>query len=89
MLLKCPKCGNEVVQGACRQHYCGNCAMVVDDADCIKEQTNEEWFTNLSTEEKAKALETIIRSVLVLRSPMCHDVCNREFWEKWLKEKHE
>ena len=51
-------------------------------------QTNEKWFCSLSTEEKAKALETIIRSVLVQRQPICHDVCNREFWETWLKEKH-
>lgn len=53
-----------------------------------KPHTNEHWFCLLSTEEKAKALETIIRNVLVQRPPMCHDICNREFWGTWLKEKH-
>lgn len=55
----------------------------------IIEQTNEEWFcTTASTEERAMELESVIRRVLVQRAPMCHEVTSREFWEKWLKEKH-
>lgn len=70
---------------------CGTiCQFYIEDVECdnYKPKTNEDWFCQLSTEEKAKALETIIRNVLVQRPPMCHDICNREFWETWLKEKH-
>lgn len=31
--------------------------------------TNEEWFNSLSTEEKAKVLETIIIKYLLLKQP--------------------
>ena len=51
--------------------------------------TNEEWFCKMaSTEERAMELESVIRRILVQRAPMCHEVTSREFWEKWLKEKH-
>ena len=70
--------------------YCARSGIEEVGCDRYKKDmtTNEEWLHTLNTEEKAFALETIIRSVLVQRSPMCHDVCNREFWERWLKEKH-
>lgn len=91
--MKCPKCNgkgeffNEVYNDGKRRREilikCNKC-----NGTGYVDMTNEEWLHTLNTEEKAFALETIIRSVLVLRSPMCHDVCNREFWERWLKEKH-
>ena len=53
-------------------------------------QTNEEWFTSLSTEDKAKWLSQ--------RSQILYDCGQRdvfpktmyeEDWETWLKEKHD
>ena len=72
----------------CQRHIGQNFDSCILFSRNSKPITNEEWLHTLNTEEKAFALETIIRSVLILRSPMCHDVCNREFWERWLKEKH-
>ena len=88
----CPKCGGKgYVYNALGSFNedCGHCQGTGNVRVEGEPITNEEWFNTMNTEEKAFALETIIRSVLVLRSPMCHDVCNREFWERWLKEKHE
>jgi len=47
-----------------------------------QEQTNEEWFCGLPTEEKAAFLDNIPYSDL-------YDQYDRMDWEKWLKEKHE
>ena len=43
------------------------------------EQTNEEWFTSLSTEEKAKRIINIA----------VNSDCDYRTIVKWLKEKHE
>ena len=54
------------------------------------EQTNEEWFDSLTTEEKAKVFANATYSTAV--APMEILVCGKEFeqkkWEMWLKEKH-
>ena len=52
------------------------------------ELTNEEWFANLTTEEKAKVLETIIIKYLLMKQPKCYEITKREFWELWLKQPH-
>lgn len=97
--MKCPNCDgsgivNEPIYNKShtliKNWAIKKCDMCNGSGEYIGEpMTNEEWLHTLNTEEKAFALETIIRSVLVQRPPMCHDVCNREFWERWLKEKHE
>ena len=49
-----------------------------------REQTNEEWFCSLSTEEKAKFIAKIdikTKDADVLNAYARH-------WFKWLKEKH-
>ena len=87
----CPNCdgkGKTTEYDGLRKFWCDYKCDVCNGTGEV-DMTNEEWLHTLNTEEKALALETIIRSVLVLRSPMCHDVYNREFWERWLKEKHE
>lgn len=53
-----------------------------------KNQTNEKWFCQLPTEEKAKVLETIIIKYLLLKQPKCYEITKREFWEMWLKQPH-
>jgi len=91
--MKCKKC-----DGTGYYHAYG----IFDDIQCsVKHKcelcngtgempvTNEEWFCKMaSTEERAMELESVIRRILVQRAPMCHEVTSREFWEKWLKEKH-
>ena len=42
------------------------------------EQTNEEWFCGLSTEEKAKALGKVAYTVMTYNEAL-----------RWLKEKHD
>ena len=51
--------------------------------------TNEEWFCSLSVEDKAMALEEVVRNKMLEPKPFCHEVANNEYWLKWLKEKHE
>lgn len=54
-----------------------------------KPMTNEEWFTNLSTEEKARFLACEF-------TVACDDYAysnnketwNEKYWLEWLKEKH-
>ena len=71
--------------------------MVWDDVPCEGcdgtgeiEVTNEEWFCQLSTKEKAKVLSNATYSsvfnsdILVLGKEAEH-----KKWELWLKEKHE
>ena len=53
-----------------------------------KEQTNEEWFCQLSTEEKAKWITenlSVYADDWVKRD---EKLLNPATWEKWLKEKH-
>ena len=59
-----------------------------DDIDGKEPMTNEEWFCSLSTEEKAKVLETIIIKYLLLKQPKCYEITKREFWEMWSKQPH-
>lgn len=60
----------------------------IDEMKKHKPMTREYWFCSLSTEEKAMELESVIRSILVQRHPMCYMVSNHEFWENWFKQPH-
>lgn len=55
------------------------------------EQTEEEWFCELSTKEKAEFLDAIHTSYCVT-GDWLHDEdvhrMKREDWEKWLKQPH-
>ena len=64
---------------------CGACEhlQVCRNSELAKvPMTNEEWFTSLSTEEKAWFLTKACAGRL--------EACERiSFWVEWLKEKHE
>ena len=52
--------------------------------------TNEEWFCQLSTKEKAKVLSNATySSVLNSGILVLGKEAERKKWELWLKEKHE
>lgn len=55
------------------------------DASCYKplEQTNEEWFCELSTEEKAKWLENKMTWAAQEQGTF-----TAKGWEMWLKQPH-
>lgn len=76
--------------------YCDNadkvnyCAGYIFDDSKPKMQTNEEWFCNLSTEEKAKVFANATYSTAL--APMEILALDKEFeqkkWEMWLKQPH-
>ena len=59
--------------------------------DFIGEQTNEEWFCGLSTEEKANFFhDIVIRAVQATWDGKKPDYPAYLYdWKKWLKEKHQ
>ena len=87
--MKCPRCdGSGIAE-----------AIQVSENDCEfipceycegqgEVQTNEEWFCALSTEEKAETLSNVIRKAWIGYVSKECNVDSWEFWEKWLKEKH-
>ena len=54
-----------------------------------KEQNNEEWFCDLSTEKKAEVIAEKIKHAQLQYVPTYGTFTNSDWWEKWLKEKHE
>lgn len=52
----------------------------------IEEQTNEEWFCSLNTEQKAKAITDFIKRTANAKEIELN--INKEAWIRWLKEKH-
>ena len=88
--MKCPKCG-----GTGKEYWNGN-VFCNTGFECDKcngtgniEQTNEEWFCRLSTEEKAEWLSN--------RDEFVYDCGQRGFtpkimdkdeWQQWLKQPH-
>lgn len=82
--MKCPKCNGS---GWDDEHMikCLKC----DNG--VIEQTNEEWFCGLSTEEKARVLDVIHWEIQNYRDdhPSIEDDDVSGFYLKWLKEKHE
>ena len=75
----------------CGDNACAKCKYtdrcVNSDA---REQTNEEWFANLTTEEKADVLNGFVMEAyyngLDGKIPKMH--CYKDF-QHWLKEKHD
>ena len=65
---------------------CGGNGYVKDN-----EQTNEEWFDTLSTEEKAEFIATqcFWSYCAGFRGKLETKYASGEYWDKWLKEKHE
>ena len=55
----------------------------------VEPMTNEEWFTSLSTEEKARFLEMICYSAWGDINSRFKDMADYTDWIEWLKEKHE
>lgn len=53
--------------------------------------TNEEWFCGLSTEEKAEFIATqcFWSYSAGFRGKLETKYASGEYWDKWLKEKHE
>ena len=63
------------------------------------ELTNEEWFTSLSTEEKAEWLDKVAENCCQICDEENREICrsniawgckfeNAKSWEKWLKQPH-
>ena len=53
-----------------------------------KQQTNEEWFCGLSTEEKARFLDKICYSAWGDRNSRFKDMADYTDWMEWLNEIH-
>lgn len=90
--MKCPICnGKGYVYNALGSFNedCGHCQGTGKVRVEGEPLTNEEWFTNLSTEEKARFLACEF-------TVACDDYAysnnketwNEKYWLKWLKEKH-
>lgn len=69
--LTCPKCGGT---GNINYIQCPMC----DGFGQINSQTNEEWFCNLDTEDKAREISDMT----------AQGYWSEELVEKWLKEIH-
>ena len=98
-ILSCPQCGFPKIRDVGNGLYqCDDCGTHFDKNENIV-QTNEEWFCNLSTEEKAK----IFHKIFMART-FCHicpagGVCdigykckyhggNTKDFVEWLKQPH-
>ena len=71
-----------------------DCAIFMGDKkQKPQEQTNEEWFCGLPTEEKAGFMAQIVRDGCDAHK-RCVDnfeplnIFKTEFWKSWLKERH-
>ena len=87
----CPKCNGRGTVGYFHiDHFvdieCDRChgSGEVSETDV----TNEEWFCNLSTEEKARFLEMICYSAWGDINSRFKDMADYKDWIEWLKEKH-
>ena len=87
--MKCKVCGGTgVIQGQAPGLV--SCCPACDGKGFI-EQTNEEWFCSLSTEEKVSALLNLHEKV---RQRMRTDIGGEnsfyrgDYYREWLKEKH-
>lgn len=69
--------------------YICTCAECKGTGETRDYMTNEEWFTSLSTEEKARFLEMICYSAWGDKNSRFKDMADYTDWMEWLKEKHE
>ena len=78
----CDKCGGTGF--FCEMRMGDNCTL---GSPCPhqKPMTNEEWFCQLSTEEKADFFCTVQHCLTIYGD----HIATIEDWKKWLKEKHE
>ena len=69
------------------------CSSTMYDCSAYElEQTNEEWFNGLSTEEKVKALLNLHEKVRQrMRTEIGGEISfyKGDYYREWLKEKHE
>ena len=84
--MKCPTC-----ESCEYEQYCGATEIMRECERHNKKvkQTNEEWFCELSTEEKARFLEMICYSAWGDKNSRFKDMADYTDWMEWLKEKHE
>lgn len=96
--MKCEECGGtgKVKKWFYERTGFGKCEKVCGDVKCEwcngtgwVEQTNEEWFDKLSTEEKARFLDKICYSAWGDRNSRFKDMADYTDWLEWLKEKHD
>ena len=85
-------CGECIHIGAClvpnERGYVEQCEHFKEKPKHTQEQTNEEWFTSLSTEEKAdKLTDFSFWLVPALPSEERRERIRKKLME-WLKEKH-
>ena len=92
------KCDDCMYEGECADYGWDGCIHFIPKPST--EQTNEEWFGGLSTEDKAEWLcskeyycEFIdgcnYCPLFEADKHRCLDLSNKELWELWLKEKHD
>ena len=83
--MKCPKCKFYSICGGRLNETVENCVRFKS-----AEQTNEEWFCGLSTEEKAKVFANATYSTA--ETPLTilwgGKEAERKKWELWLKQPH-
>ena len=97
--MKCPECDGtgKVQKWFYERTGFGKCEKVCGDVKCEwcngtgeVEQTNEEWFDGLSTEEKAKVFANATYSTA--ETPLTILLGGKEAeqkkWELWLKQPH-
>lgn len=94
--MKCPKCGGTGfvptnvfgVNGAIKCDFCDGTGVFITNA--VEPVTNEEWFDNLSTEEKARFFSYEMRCEFCPNQEQCDSLganC-KILWELWLKQPH-
>ena len=78
--MKCPKCGGKGLYNHIADYYvrCNKC-----NGTGKIEQTEEEWFCSLPTEEKAKWLENKMTWAAQEQGTF-----TAKGWEMWLKQPH-
>lgn len=98
-MAKCPKCNGTGfvptnifgVNGAIKCDFCDGSGVFITNAETMTEQTNEEWFDGLSTEEKAKVFANATYSTA--ETPLTilwgGKEAEQKKWELWLKQPHQ
>ena len=84
-------CGIEHADGVCVMGECPyikKCCPAVWDKSKPQEMTNEEWFTSLSTEEKARFFDRICYSAWGDINSRFRDMADYTDWVEWLKQPH-
>ena len=83
--MKCPKCGGAGYIYNNLVGYTEDCFVCHGTGELL---TNEEWFCQLSTEEKAKWITENLSVYADSWVKSDEKLLNPITWEEWLKEKH-